>query len=668
MMKKVIHPKLFLTTITLSILASQLVRAGDDFDKILLLAENVRDVVTFGEEKPDFKLNAQQSDKMVALASMDNTTFDFLEASKAYNDCINEKKARVELQARIDKRDFQIEGLVLSNNLHYEQNVLGRFMNDDYMIFLSQEFDRGNIKSKEINSVDNLEKKYLQMNPNTKLDTMTLNQKEKTLSDFAESFLGTKLPAGLLMKEMAFQTMMNRPGDWKATLAEAKDKLSIDQRIQLVSKLGGYFGNNYNYDRLNGGKSESGKFVSTKELLTSIKNGTPGGVCRDIALAQTQFLDALGFKDNYVVSYKTVDASHATVITTDPVTKKIIKFNYDETTQLKAGSGTEALTQQTSIPDFGINYRVYDSQGKPVTKFSSELGLMLKDATGASTERSFDDKNYSIAKVGFNSGTINGNIFAGKTSNGLNLYGVSVYQNTATEHVKSSVGVAVSKLSGERSNIKIDQSSLFLRAATEVNSSSIKIGPVQSSVFGGLSGEMMVANNSQSKVDSNRTTVAKKQIEASAEFYAGVENKIESADKKTYIDNKVYATFYPEFNHVAAAGKTVPVLNYVVVQTGVGHELTDDIRAKLDTAVVMRNYGTSIVVKAMLEDDKRNLRASAGVSTPITKDMPSYLPGASTRATASVDYVTPRVMFSIEVERDLNNKSTSVGAKARGNF
>jgi hypothetical protein len=270
--------------------------------------------------------------------------------------------------------------------------------------------------------------------------------------------------------------------------------------------------------------------------------------------------------------------------------------------------------------------------------------------------------------VGFNSGSINGNVFAGRTSTGLNLYGVSVFQESASEHVKSSVGVAAAKLTGERGNIKIDQSSLFLRASAEVNSSPINLGPIKSSVFAGINGEAMLANNSMSTIGSNRTTEAKKQIEANAEFYAGVENKIESAGKKTFIDNKIYASFYPDFNHVATAEKTVPVLNYVVVQTGVGHQINDDTKAMIDTAVVMRNYGTSLVVKGILEDQKHNLRASAGVSAPLTKDMPSFLPGASTRATASVDYVTPRVMFSIEVEKDLNNKATNVGVKARGNF
>jgi len=56
--------------------------------------------------------------------------------------------------------------------------------------------------------------------------------------------------------------------------------------------------------------------VSTEELLTAAAKGKVGGICRDIALAQTQMLEALGFNQSYVVAYKTYEGHHATVITT----------------------------------------------------------------------------------------------------------------------------------------------------------------------------------------------------------------------------------------------------------------------------------------------------------------------------------------------------------------
>jgi len=223
--------------------------------------------------------------------------------------------------------------------------------------------------------------------------------------------------------------MINNGKDWQSTLEAARDRLTTEQKIDLVSKIGGTFGNYYNYDRANAGDSARGTYVTTEQLFNSAKAGSPGGICRDIALAQSQMLETLGFKNSYVVNYKTNVGAHATALTTDPVTGKIIKFNYSETTEMKKGSGTEALIQDTSLPDHGLVFRVYDTKGKPVTQVPSQMDQMLRESTGYVVNREFNQKNYNLVKVGFENETIAGNIFTGKTTNGDNLYGIALFKN-----------------------------------------------------------------------------------------------------------------------------------------------------------------------------------------------------------------------------------------------
>jgi hypothetical protein len=668
MKKKVLTTSLFITTLIPGLLTPITSRAADDFEKIYLLASDVMDITNKNNEKPNFVLTTTEADKMVATSVVDDSLKAYLNSVSFQKDCEEKSDAKLKLQSKIDGKKFKIEGLVLVNGLKYEQNALGRFMNNDYMTFLSKEYNNGNMNVWDIYSINNLQKKYLEANPSAKLDSMSLSEKENVLAQFAEAHLKTKLPPGLLMKEMAFQEMLIKSDDWQKTLSEAKDKLSSDQKLQLVSKVLGYFGNNYNYDRRDGGSKEIGKFVSQVELLKSAQTGTPGGICRDIALAGTQFLEALGFEKSYVVSYRTVDGSHATVITTDPVTKKIIKFNYDETTQTKAGAGTVALTQDTSMPDYGIKYRIYDSKGKPVTQVSSELGKMLRDTSGATGERDFDAKNYSLAKVGFQTGVVSGNLFTGKTSTGLNLYGVSVYQSMENEYLKTSIGASVSKLSGERSNIQMDQTNLYIRVAGEVTSPKINIGPVAASVFGGVETETSISNNKQSSVGSNRESEGKKQLDGITEFYLGAKGKLESSDQQSSLYGKAYATIYRDLDHNAAAGKVTNVVNSLVVEAGATHQMSEDLKAKMDVAAIVKTYGTSIAAKVLLEDEKRNMRYTASVATPITKNQPSYLPGSQTSMSAGVGYGTENLILIFEVEKNLSNKSTSVSAKVKGSF
>lgn len=643
------------------------VSAGDELDKLYLFSEDVRDVVLKtpgGNPMPEreFQLNTQQSDQMKALANLDDSMREHIDVAKSKKDCDKTAPSSIDqrLEKRVDDRWFSLEAVVFASDKKFEQNALGRFMSDDYITYMSKLYYDGNTKAYDVYSVSTLEAKYKQSHPGEDLSKLTLTQKEKALGDFAKSYIGTDLPPGLLMKEMAFQKLISNGNDWQKTLAEAKDKLTSEQKIALVSKLGGYMGNLYNYSRRDEGDKARGEYVDTVELLDSIKNGTPGGICRDIALAQTQFLKELGFNHNYVVGYKTLSGRHAVVISEDPATGKIVKFNYNETTEMKKGSGTEALIQDTSMPDHGLGYNIYDSNGKPVTKVPSEIEQMLKDTAGGDIERDFNQRNFKLNKVGFSSAYVDGNLFTGTTSTGENLYGVSLYKNIAGENYAFGVGTSLSKVEGNKSLLHVEQENLYVRTSLELNTPKLKLGPTETEAFAGGNAELMMYNSTEKSLSTNYQREAKKELDASADFYAGVRSTASLNDGKTVIDSKVYATFYPDWNHVASGDKTVAVNDSIVIKTGVSHALTDDTRALVDTAVVMRNYGTSVVAKLALEDDKRGVRYLAGASVPVSKDMPTFLPGGERRAFASVEKMGERYSFGIEYERNFDNGSNAI--------
>lgn len=665
-MKKII-------VLTLGLCSATSIYASDQFDKLYMFTEDIRDVVLKTPDgnplsKKQFQLTSTQSDQIKAISDLDDSTRSYID-TKYNRDCDQKQFHKSELQNRVENRSFQIDTLIISSDAKFEQNMLGQFMGDDYINFMSSLYNSGNKKASDIYSIASLTNKYKSLNPNNNLDKLTFAEKEKVLSNFANSYLNVTLPKGIVMKELAFSDMVDNSANWKNILSVAKNDLSNDQKIQLVSKLGGYFGNHYNYARYEAGEKARGEYITTDQLLNSLKTGSPGGICRDIALAQTQMLQELGFKNSYVISYKTLQGAHSTALTTDPISGKVIKFNYSETNESKAGSGTEALIQDTSLPDHGLGFRVYDSSGKPVTHVPSEMAQMLRESTGVSYDRNFNSKNYNLVKVGFNNDKVSGSIFTGKTSSGDNLYGIALYnEQKINNYLKMGTGISISKLDGKRSLMQIDQDNLYVRNSIEANYPISKTSNSETKIIGGASAEVLMSNNREIWNGAGMIREAKKEIDASSDGYIGLNNKYTTNDKRTEINTEVYANVYPDWNHVASGAKTVAVVDGVTIQSGVSHQLTENKRALIETAVIMKNYGSSMVTRAALEDDLSGARYVAGFSTPITKDMPTFLPGGERRVMMGLEKVKEKMTFSIEYERNLENRNSSLMLKGKVNF
>lgn len=640
---------------------------SQEITKIFNFAEDVRDVVLKSPgghpmPKHEFNLRHEQADQMNALATLDNITKSYIDATKNNCNCdkpyfltSKEAKENLRLQKRVDERYFQIEAMVLVTDHKFEQNSLGRFMTDDYINYMGQLKEKGNNKADDIYSLDALISKYKSSNPGTKFDNLKLIEKERDLTRFANNYLGMELPQGFIMKEIAFKNMIEHPETWNSTLAQAKDIMSSEQKIQLVSKLGVYLGNNYDNERTGSGD------VDTEQLLISLKNGNPTGNARNIALAQTNILKELGFNKSYIVSYKTINSTNTVAITTDPTTGKVLKFNYNEVTESPMGVGAEALIQDTSIPDHGLEFRVYDSNGKQVTHVPSELSKILRETTGGNEARSFMDPALNIMSVDFSNSRINGNVFTGTMSSGEVIYGVSAYKNiNFGEYLTTGAGISLSKSEGDRKFFKVDQANLYMRANAELSAPTINLNSVNTRPFIGGSGEVLISNNKETDFKENITTVAKKEVDANADVYLGVQNEI-TAGGNTF-DSKIYANFYPDWNHSTPENKKTVYFDSVIIKTGVTHEISNYTRALLDTAVVVKNYGSSFIAKGLYEDENNNVKYFAGGASPLTKGMPDFLPGKGKRVFGGIEKSSKdgKTTITITYERNLDNDSNNV--------
>ncbi len=167
----------------------------------------------------------------------------------------------------------------------------------------------------------------------------------------------------------------------------ARQSLDTNEKLTLVQMYGRVFLRNYDERRNDRGISEIGKTITTGELLTAAYAKTPqkAGICRDIASAQGEIAEALGFPNVLVSDFQQDDGiPHATLVVSDPDDrKKIHKINYDVLSTNSNGEGPRVLDQGES--DHTIVYRLSKPFGRTVGSVPSEQMHFLMDAVGSDT-------------------------------------------------------------------------------------------------------------------------------------------------------------------------------------------------------------------------------------------------------------------------------------------
>ncbi|MFG1486274.1 transglutaminase-like domain-containing protein [Halobacteriovorax sp. RZ-1] len=224
--------------------------------------------------------------------------------------------------------------------------------------------------------------------------------------------------------------------------SSAKLLLSFNQKMYLAHILGTIMNNHYDFERDKDG------VVTTEDIFEAIRSGTKAGVCRDIAVTQANVLKKLNVEDVYVVAYNTRNVGHATVVVQDPGNKdRIINFNYGET-RINEGQSAQSLAQDTTLADFGINYRIFNADGEPVDRVPSEVGYLLNQAVGLDIDMvapgvEFD--NIDVISMNYENGAIRAKSYYAETENGLTASGVAATLKNQGNRIKFDAGIALQR-------------------------------------------------------------------------------------------------------------------------------------------------------------------------------------------------------------------------------
>lgn len=199
----------------------------------------------------------------------------------------------------------------------------------------------------------------------------------------------------------AFHHTLSSPGEKEffSRMSALGATLDVWQRLMLVRMYGSQFEAAYEDARadqifeargprtlgemLAAANSNYGAgFHSTYDDDLNYELYMTSGVCRDIASAQGQMLQALGFRDTYIISYAAAGSGlHSAVITRDPTNPQTVyRMNYDAISSASDRFGPDAINQGEF--DVGMNYFISKPAGEVVADIPSEMGKFMAQASG----------------------------------------------------------------------------------------------------------------------------------------------------------------------------------------------------------------------------------------------------------------------------------------------
>jgi len=174
-----------------------------------------------------------------------------------------------------------------------------------------------------------------------------------------------------------------------AALKTRMQGASFGKKMGLLATFLDTFGSNYDNDRTDTDHPNSEGSVSLTQMMQahnsnfSTGSNIDAGVCRDMHQAAVRLAHAMGMDEAFGVGFRTQGGGHRTLVVTDPNNRgNTYQLNYGRMLTQDGVAGATALSQNHTIPDTGIRFRVYNANDKPAIILPSDRGTILNRMTG----------------------------------------------------------------------------------------------------------------------------------------------------------------------------------------------------------------------------------------------------------------------------------------------
>lgn len=467
--------------------------------------------------------------------------------------------------------------------------------------------------------------------------------------------------------------------DIEKILTKAKDQMTFDQKLHFASLMGEAFGKNYDHQRAK--NLFHAKALSSLDLLQALNENRNAGVCRDIALAQAQFLTYLDIPNTFVVDYKTPrQGGHTTVITQDPNNpSQTYKFDYSEIlTENTQSMLRSSLAQSGSHPDVGLYYQIFDVNGSPVAQIPSALGTFYQELIQQKSEDPFLRSQENLGRVGIavplqgEMETLDGYVFGGETSEGDRVRGVAIAAQPIQRQTAQANGtVALSKLDIRRPSpagkVLVDGIQLYSAFKVDLNTPEYQSRSINFRGEAALNLEHM-SLTSKTYIP-NRKSSERFSSEFNLQTSAGVESTVHDPAQRTRFTQQLKTHMYLTPQQLSERKLEAITLahNFTLVRNELRHQIKNtDVLAELTFA--LRNIGVNYSFKIGLESKDQSHGVIAGIEGPAPQHMPHFFPGSKPRCVIRGTTKLCEFDIFLEYEKNLDSKGESLGAQFEKKF
>ncbi|HAZ12245.1 MAG: hypothetical protein A2X86_03320 [Bdellovibrionales bacterium GWA2_49_15] len=426
-------------------------------------------------------------------------------------------------------------------------------------------------------------------------------------------------------------------------IAEQSRGMSFGRKVGLIATFLAAFSDNYDEARTGSGPASEGA-VSLRTMMgainTNLATGTQidAGVCRDMHQGAAQLARAMGIDEAFTVGFKLVGGGHRTLVLTDPNNRgRVYQLNYGNVTEQTVG-GPSALSQNGSLPDAGIRFRIYDANGRPAIILPSDRGTILNLVTGG-TDQQLDlmlHSNNTINQGGLNTPYGTFRIFVANAAQGNGEQVVGAAYNIHVDYNKvfyGEYGLAAFQATRPTEAGQQDAIGVYAQTTQGANINLYQRDRFRLFGFGELSLRGSYAYTTLGDKDDHIFDYnVSARYGLGTEFYTGPVHHTSTLTAQTFVDQ---ANALDSSQGIALRTPTVAWMHRIDGNLG------RDVHGSLGVGLTYRDLGTDdywqYVTEAGLDSRRTGTSVALRTEGALSRDLPLWVPGSEHTGTLQVN-------------------------------
>jgi hypothetical protein len=419
-------------------------------------------------------------------------------------------------------------------------------------------------------------------------------------------------------------------------LSENIKSASFGEKTVFLANVLSLLSDNYDSEMTEEGYKEVR--VNDMDMLSAMNesiltgNPTPSGVCRHIHQFAIRIAKSIGMDNAFGVDFNSPRGGHKTLVLGVPGSpSQVVQLNYGQKVELGTVTGTEALTQNHSIPSTGIRFRIYNGKDESSIILPSEQGgilNLLSGGTDSDLAHGYETESI-IQQFGVKTpyGTFRA-FKANSTERGYTKFEGIGYDIDFSFFKYFSNELGFAGFQNQRTVLNketLKTEGLYIRDKLSFQWEFYEGDRLNISTFTDLHLRASLYCTTYKGID------CKTNQDFSADIHSGIKAQYKFTRGKFNTEIKAHTQMANE--HGSYTTKQTLIIPAVTILNTLQLQLTDDFFSEHEVSVTHYDLGTNVynVFKSTnsLNSNTYDLELYHSYGAPITEDTPVWLPGAS---------------------------------------